>query len=56
MFALSLEDSAHVSLPGRCVLPLATVGPRACAEVDAFAATFGFAESSVYAMANALVE
>ena len=36
---LSLENSARVSLRSRRVPPLATVGPRACAEVDAFAAT-----------------
>ena len=53
MLALSFEDSARVSLRSRRVLPFATIGPRACAEVDAFAATSGFAESSENAVAKA---
>jgi hypothetical protein len=48
---LSLEGSARVCLRSRRVLPLATGGTGA--EVDAFAATFGFAELSVNAVANA---
>ena len=46
---LSLGDSARVSFRSRRVLPLAT----GSAEVDAFAATFGFAELSENAVANA---
>ncbi|KAN0136458.1 hypothetical protein V8E53_005826, partial [Lactarius tabidus] len=48
---LSLQISARVCLRSRSVLPLATGGTGA--GVDAFVATFGFAELSVNAVARA---
>ena len=45
-FPLSLKDPARVFLRNRRALPLATGGPRACAEVDPVAATLGFADLS----------
>ena len=53
MLALSLEDTARDFLRTQRVQSLATVGPRACAEVDAVAATLGFAESSENGVVNA---
>ena len=53
MLALSLEDTSRDSLRIQRVQSLATVGLRACAEVDAFAATLGFAESSENGVVNA---